>query len=299
MASITAFYPMASAGTRTTRSSQRPKSRRASGMVSSACSLDLGHQPVERARALDRLEAVRVGRDLAPLRRELGRHLQVELQPVRALVREGLVSVGRRAGEQRRAVGEIEGVAVPLEASGSCAGASSNTGSLPASWRQLDRQQAHLGLLAGIDARAERGREQLRAEADAPDRDGRPRPPREARASRRRATGARPPRRRPSARPSRSPPRTRARSGSGSPSSSSTRSSVEPARAQLVLERRRRLARDVLDGEQRRAHARTRSWLYGCGNVAVAPAAHALAVSRPVSVRPVPSSAPRPVSERT
>jgi hypothetical protein len=30
----------------------------------------------------------------------------------------------------------------------------------------------------------------------------------------------------------------------------------EPAREQLVLERRRRLALDVLDGEERRAHAR-------------------------------------------
>ena len=36
--------------------------------------------------------------------------------------------------------------------------------------RELDRQHAHLRLLAAVDARAEGRREQLRPEADAPDR---------------------------------------------------------------------------------------------------------------------------------
>ena len=73
---------------------------------------------------------------------------------------------------------------------------------VPAS-RQLDREHADLGRRPGVDARAERRGEQLRAEARAPERPPGAHVAARSAPSRRRATGARPRRSRSSARPSR------------------------------------------------------------------------------------------------
>jgi hypothetical protein len=179
----------------------------------------------------------------------------VELEAVRAPHPEGLVSVRRRAGEERGALREVERVTVPLERR-HAAGSVAEDRILGGRLGQLDREHADLRLGAGVHARAERGGEQLRAEAHAPHRHvaldglaeeallaGKPRVAvvlvRAHRAAHHDDAGEVAPVRQGVARVQLDPHQ------------------VEASRAQLVLERRRRLAGDVLQRQQGRAHAET------------------------------------------
>jgi hypothetical protein len=93
----------------------------------------------------------------------------VELERVGAPDPERLVGIGGRAGQQRRAVGQLEGVAVPLER-GEGARRVAEDRVAGGCGCQLDGQEADLGPLPLVDPRAERGGQELRPEADAPDR---------------------------------------------------------------------------------------------------------------------------------
>ena len=129
----------------------------------------LADQAIEGAGAPDPFEALGVGRHPAPPGRELGSDLEMKLQPVRALEAKGLVRIGRRAGQQRRAVGQVEAVTVPLER-GEFPRRAAEHRVLGGSASQLHGQQAHLGLVRRVDAGSEGSGQHLRAQAYAPDR---------------------------------------------------------------------------------------------------------------------------------
>ena len=119
------------------------------------------------------------------------RDLEVELHAVRVAEAECLVGIRRRAGEQHRAVRQVERVAVPLQRR-ELAGQPLQHRVGRALVGQRDRQHADLGLRPGVDACAEAGGEQLDAEARAPVRHAVAHRVADQRASPRPATGARP-----------------------------------------------------------------------------------------------------------
>ena len=141
------FYPAARPGTPTACSSQRPNSEGASGSVAARSPRP---RPGSPAALRDRASARGCPRRPAPppFARECRGHLDVELEPVRVAVRERLVAVHGRAGQEGGALGQVEGIAVPLE-----------------------RREARRGAReAWADGRAARCGEQLRPETDPPDR---------------------------------------------------------------------------------------------------------------------------------
>jgi len=94
----------------------------------------------------------------------------MELHAVRVLEAERLVLVRARTSERHRALGQLEGVAVPLQRRERLRQRPED-GVAPSLVRQLHRQHTDLRPLPGVDARAEARGEELHAEADAPERE--------------------------------------------------------------------------------------------------------------------------------
>src|SRR5439155_14928313 len=133
-------------------------------------SVEILDEPRKRTWAEQALEGTRVGRDLAPVLRHLGRNLEVELHAVSAAApAERLVGVDGRGGEEEGTWRQVEGISMPLECeeltrkSGEKRIANGCVG-------EEDRQEPDLGLVPGVDPAAEACHEELDAEAGAEER---------------------------------------------------------------------------------------------------------------------------------
>src|SRR6185437_13717172 len=99
---------------------------------------------------------------LKPRCLDLDMALQCEAMP---LPGEGLVQIARRRGEEPGAFGQVEGIAMPMQHRRVVAQRRQARGAPRIG--ELKRRPADLFAPAGIDARTERPRHELAAEADA------------------------------------------------------------------------------------------------------------------------------------